>query len=123
MHLSLFLTDSRMQGGGEIPPELGPLLLIITRLGMNSYSDDAQAMTRICLAVIVMEGELPESDLLMLGRDAQGWSTSSRLVARLVHTINWHGTRWRSGCGNIKRMCGRRPSRRRSDSAVLQGSR
>lgn len=72
MHLSVFLTHPRMQDGSSIPSELDPLLLIITRLGMNRYSDEAQAVTRICLAVIAMDEDLPESDLLTLGRDARG---------------------------------------------------
>ena len=72
MKLSHFLTDPRIQGALTIPSELDPFPLIITQPDMNRYSDQPHALTRICLAVIAMEGELPESDLLVLGRYACG---------------------------------------------------
>ncbi len=44
MQLTLFLNAPRMQVGSSIPAELDASPLITTRLGMNRYSDEAQAV-------------------------------------------------------------------------------
>jgi len=72
MKLARFLTDAYLRGGTEIPPELDPLPLIITRIAMNRYSVESQALLRSCLAVVAAEGEMDESDIWALGNDARG---------------------------------------------------
>ncbi len=61
-----------MKGGTLIPDELDPLPLIITRIGVNRYTLESQALLRVCLAVVDTEGEMVESDLWALGSDARG---------------------------------------------------
>lgn len=72
MKLDQFLAQSRAKGGTLIPHEVEPLLVILTRVGMNRHSVESQALIRACLAVIAEDGDLVESDLWALGRDARG---------------------------------------------------
>lgn len=72
MKLSKFLTQASMRGGTEVPAELDPLLLIITRIAMNRYSLESRALRRTCLAVIHLDPEVSESDIWALGTDARG---------------------------------------------------
>ncbi len=74
MKLSKFLTQAVLKGGTEIPCELDPLPLIMTRVSMNRYSVESQALIRVCLAVIESDkdADMVESDLWALGNDALG---------------------------------------------------
>ncbi len=72
MKLAHFLKQAQLKGGTPIPPEHDPLLLIITRVGMNRYSAESQALARACLAVVAKEGDMAESDLWALDSDARG---------------------------------------------------
>ncbi len=72
-----------MKGGTPIPEELDPLPLIITRIGMNRYTLESQALLRVCLAVVETEGEMVESDLWALGSDARG-SLNAFAIRRML---------------------------------------
>lgn len=72
MKLTRFLAQAHLQSGTPIPDELDPLPLILTRVAMNRYTLESQALMRICLAVIATEGDVAESDLWALGNDARG---------------------------------------------------
>jgi hypothetical protein len=72
MKLDQFLAQSRAKGGTSVPSEVEPLLVILTRVGMNRHSVESQALIRASLAVIAQDGNLAESDLWALGSDARG---------------------------------------------------
>jgi hypothetical protein len=72
MKLSRFLAQVHLRGGTEVPSELDPLPLIMTRIGINRYSVESQALLRACLAGIAIDGEMAESDIWALGGDARG---------------------------------------------------
>lgn len=72
MKLTRFLAQAHLRSGTPIPDELDPLPLILTRVAMNRYTLESQALVRVCLAVVATEGEMDESDLWALGNDARG---------------------------------------------------
>jgi len=46
-----------------IHDELDPLPPIISRIGINRYAFESQALARLCMAVVTTEGEVDELDL------------------------------------------------------------
>jgi hypothetical protein len=72
MRLARFLAQSYLRGFTPIAAELDPLVLILTRVGINRYSVESQALIRACRAVVAVDGEMVEPDLWALRADSRG---------------------------------------------------
>ena len=72
MALTRFLAEVRTGSGAPIPQSIDPLGVILTRVGVNPHTAESRALRKATVAVIATEGDLAESHLWVLGKDALG---------------------------------------------------
>ena len=65
-----FLSEVNSRARNAIPPEIDPIGIILTRVGLYPHTLESRALSKATLATIARKGEMSDSDLWALGQEA-----------------------------------------------------
>jgi len=72
LRLARFLAEVRVRTRTQIPEDIDPVGLIMSRVSINPHTPESKALRKATRAVIATEGDMTEADLWALGQDALG---------------------------------------------------
>ena len=70
MDILRFLTEVQLRTRTQLRPEIDPIGIIMTRVGLFPHTPESRALRKATLAVIAGKGEMGEPDLWALSQDA-----------------------------------------------------
>jgi hypothetical protein len=70
VNIARFLAEVNRRTHNAIPPEIDPIGIIPTRVELNPNTLESRVLKKATLATITTHGEMSESDIWALSRDA-----------------------------------------------------